>query len=303
MAEKPIETVCIVGAGFMGREIGFMCAQGGYLTYQVDRSPAALEQAAQFHQAAVAEALAVGQLSAAASTALLSRLRYTTSLQEGAATADIAIEAVPEVLAVKRAVFAELDRVCPPHAILAANSSSFCVSEIEDATRRPAQVLNMHFFSGLRKRPGVELMSGSATAAETLARAEAFARSIRVLPLKVRKESKGFIINRVWRVIKKECLHVADDGIASPEDIDRAFMLVFGTSVGPFGLMDEFGLDVVRDVELSYFRQSGDERDAPPRILLEKTERGDLGRKTGRGFYTYPHPAYEDPNWLKVEDE
>ena len=300
MAEKPIETVCVVGAGFMGREIGFVCALGGYLTYQVDHSPAALEQAVRFHEAAAAEAVDTGRLSAAESAALLSRIRYTTSIPEGAATADIAIEAVPEVLATKRAVFAELDRVCPPHTILATNSSSFCASEIEDATRRPAQVLNMHFFSGLRRRPGVERMSSSATAAETLARAEAFARSIKVLPLRVCKESKGFIINRVWRVIKKECLRVADDGIASPEDVDKAFMLVFGTSVGPFGLMDEFGLDVIRDVELSYYRQSGDERDAPPRILLEKTERGDLGRKTGRGFYTYPHPAYEDPNWLKV---
>ena len=148
----------------------------------------------------------------------------------------------------------------------------------------------------------VELMRGTATSDETMERARRFVRSIDMVPLIVHGQSTGFIFNRIWRAIKKECLRVVDSGVASHEDVDRAWMISAGMPIGPFGRMDVIGLDVVRDIELVYYDESGDPSDAPPRVLLEKIEQGELGVKTGVGFYTYPNPAYEDPSWLRGED-
>jgi 3-hydroxybutyryl-CoA dehydrogenase len=159
----------------------------------------------------------------------------------------------------------------------------------------------MHFYNFVWQRSIVELMKGTATSEETVAKAVQFAHNIGLTPLLVRKESTGFIFNRVWRAIKKECLHLVDDGVASHEDVDRAWMILNNQSVGPFGLMDIVGLDVVRDIEMVYFQESGDESDAPPQLLLGKIEKGELGVKTGEGFYTYPNPAYQNPAWLKGE--
>jgi 3-hydroxybutyryl-CoA dehydrogenase len=131
--------------------------------------------------------------------------------------------------------------------------------------------------------------------------AQGFSHSIGVYPLMVLKESTGFIFNRVWRAIKKECLTVVDEGVASFEDVDRAWMSLYGTEAGPFGLMDRVGLDVVRDIELVYYRESGDPKDQPPEILHDKISKGELGVKTGKGFYKYPHPSYLRSDWLHGE--
>jgi 3-hydroxybutyryl-CoA dehydrogenase len=161
----------------------------------------------------------------------------------------------------------------------------------------------MHFYAPVWRRTMVELMRGRATSDETIECAHQFARSIGMTPLLVRKESTGFIFNRVWRAIKKECLHLVNDGVASHEDVDRAWMIFTGTSMGPFGNMDMIGLDVIRDIEMVYYTESGDASDAPPELLLEKIARGELGAKTGKGFYTYPDPAFQDPRWLSGSDD
>ncbi|MCW4036447.1 MAG: 3-hydroxyacyl-CoA dehydrogenase family protein, partial [Candidatus Bathyarchaeota archaeon] len=195
--------------------------------------------------------------------------------------------------------FRRLDNVCDEHTILATNSSSIRVSMIEGATGRPDRVINMHFYSFPSRRSIVELMRGASTSDETMERARRFAIEIGMVPIKVMKESTGFVFNRVWRAIKRECLHLVDDGIASFEDVDRIWMILYDREIGPFGMMDRIGLDVVRDIEMVYYGESGDERDRPPRLLLEKIERGELGVKTGKGFYTYPEPAFQDPSWLR----
>ena len=145
----------------------------------------------------------------------------------------------------------------------------------------------------------VDVQRGTQTSEATFEQGCAFVRSIGCTPLLVQRESSGFVFNRVWRAVKRECLHLVDDGVASYEDVDRAWMIFNGAPLGPFGLMDMIGLDVIRDIERVYYHESGDERDAPPRLLLEKIERGELGVKTGKGFYEYPHPAFEDPSWLE----
>ena len=149
----------------------------------------------------------------------------------------------------------------------------------------------------------VELMGGTVTSADTLARARQFARTIGLTLLLVRKESTGFLFNRVWRAIKKECLHLVDDGVASYEDVDRAWIIAFGTPAGPFEFMDMIELDVVRNIEMVYYRESGEGSDAPPQLLLDKIARGELGLKTGKGFYSGPHPAFQMLGWLKGDEE
>jgi len=168
--------------------------------------------------------------------------------------------------------------------------------------RRRDRVLNLHHFAPVDLRPVVEIMGGSQTSPGVLELVSRFALSCDLTPLMVRKESTGFIFNRVWRAVKKECLRVVDQGIATHEDVDRAWMICYSTERGPFGQMDLIGLDVVRDIEMVYYEESGDPSDLPPPVLLDKIARGELGVKTGKGFYEYPHPAYEREGWLKGEE-
>ena len=299
MEARPFREVGIVGAGFMGAQLALHCAAHGYPVRVTDRSPEALEQMRRAHEDELRRRVAAGQLTPDERVAVAGRIHATTDLAAAVAAVDLAIEAVPEQLALKRAVFGQLDRLCPAHAILATNSSALRVSQLEDATGRPDRVLNAHFYPPVWQRPMVELMRGTATSEETVARMRRFARSIGMTPLMVQKESTGFLFNRVWRAVKKEALDLVDDGVASFEDVDRAWMICWGMPIGPFGLMDMIGLDAVLNVERVYHGESGDPADAPPRLLLDKVERGELGVKTGRGFYAYPEPAFQDPGWLK----
>ncbi len=299
MEFKPIKSVCIIGAGFMGTQIGLQCAIYGYPVWFVDTSQAALEQASRSHIQELENRVENQRLTPDEKMAILRRIRFTTHIREGTSDADLVIEAVPERLELKREVFRQLDEICPSYTILATNSSSIRISLIEDVTHRQDRVLNAHFYPPVWQRSMVELMRGTSTSDETIERVRQFAYTIHVTPLLVLKESTGFLFNRVWRAIKKEVLHLVDEGVASYEDVDRAWRIFWGTPLGPFGMMDIVGLDVVRDIENIYYRESGDPSDAPPRLLLDKIEKGELGVKTGRGFYTYPNPAYQDPSWLK----
>lgn len=299
MEMKPFETVCIAGAGFMGAQIGLHCAVKGYNIRLVDNLERSLEQASGRLSQELDTRLANNQIDKDEKDYILSRIQFTTRMEEGVSGAGLVIEAVPERLEIKRKVFSHLDDICSKNTILATNSSSIRVSLIEDATGRPDKVLNMHFYAQVWQRPMVELMRGTATSDETIEKALLFARTIGVTPLIVAKESTGFIYNRVWRAIKKECLHLVDEGVASHEDVDRAFMIALGVSIGPFGMMDRVGLDVVRDIEMVYYGESGDPGDAPPKLLLDKIQKGELGIKTGKGFYTYHDPAFKIPGLLK----
>lgn len=295
---RAIERVTLIGTGTMGRQIALRIAQGGLTVALYDADPAALERA----QAAIPEMLrdwaAKGVIAETETEPTLARLRFVTDLGAAVRNVDLVIEAVPERVDLKRVVWAQLDEYAPETAIIATNSSSIRVSLLEDATNRPAQVANLHFFHPLPNRLMVEIGPGTQTSDETMDALTAFARRINIVPLRVQKESTGFIINRVWRAIKKETLKVADSGVASFEDVDRAFMIFFGIDHGPFGLMDEIGLDVVKDIEEHYASESGDPNDLPPKILTDRVARGDLGLKTGRGFYTYPNPAWASPDFL-----
>ncbi len=288
-----ITHVAVVGSGTMGRQIALYAARGGYSTTIYDADPAALARA----EAAAPDFLASLGVSAADTTAVLGRVRYASDLT-AVREADLVIEAVPERLDLKRAVFAALDEATHEGTIIATNSSSMRVSLLETATVRPERVANLHFYSPIPDKPMVEIGGGTRTDPDVLDALAVFAGRIGVLPLRVRRESTGFIFNRVWRAIKRESLRVVQEEVSSFEDVDRAWMTMFHTPYGPFGLMDEVGLDVVADIERHYASESGDPADLPPPILTERVARGDLGAKTGRGFYTHPNPAYREPDFL-----
>jgi len=299
MSNRVINDVCVVGAGFMGGQIGLQCAAHGYPVWMHDTSESALRRCADEQELILDEQIEAGAVPTDGRQAIMDRIRFTTSLNEAASAADLVIEAVKEELDVKRELFRQLDETCSPRTIFATNSSSIRVSRIETATNRPDNVLNLHFVQPVWKHPFVELMRGTATSDETFEALREFARSIGVIPFRVRCESTGFIFNRIWRAVKKEALRVVDLGIATAEDVDRTWMIQMETPMGPCALMDRIGLDVVRDIEQVYHEESGDPMDAPPKVLLDKIERGELGVKTGRGFYTYPDPAFESPNFLR----
>ena len=291
--------ICIVGSGYLGTQVGALSARSGYTVSMHDISEDPFNVSRESVKEYIDEWIETRVIKPEEAEEVIQRINYTTDLPEAVKEAEIVIEAVVENLEVKRKVFKQLDELCPPSVILCSNSSSIKISHIEDATAHPERVLNMHFYGYPWRRSVLELMKGSHTTDEAIEKARKYAISIDVTPLKVLKESTGFIFNRVWRAIKKECLTVADTGVANFEDVDRAWMSLYKTDTGPFGLMDRVGLDVVRDIEMVYYRESGEPRDKPPKILLDKINRGELGVKTGKGFYSYPNPAYMKPGWLR----
>lgn len=299
---RTIERVLVLGAGTMGRQISLQIARHGFAVTLYDLDGAALDAAQAQQRAIVADWIDQGIVTPDMQPAVLSKIRYERDLAAACRDIDLAIETVPEKLPLKRQVFAQLDRSLPPDAILATNSSSMPVSLLEEATERPALVANLHFYQPVWHSPMVEIAGGSCTRADVLAALASFARAIGILPLMVRAESTGFIFNRVWRAIKKEVMKVADSGVASVQDIDRAWMIKFGQAQPPpFAQMDRIGLDVVYDIEMRYAAESGDPDDLPRPILADKVERGELGLKTGRGFYSYPDPAYRRADFLNPD--
>lgn len=299
MPQHTIHNVCIIGSGFMGMQIGLQCAVHGFSVTMVDVSEDRLSRVQGEHDQELGLRVAQGTLAQNEKTAILNRLQYTVNMEQGASTADVVIESVPEKLELKQTVFEELDRLCPDAAILATNSSSLRISLITKKVGRGDRVLNFHCYPPVWERNMVELMRGPDTSEETIRTMREFAFTAGLVPLMVLKESTGFLFNRVWRAIKKECLHLVDDGVASYEDVDRAWMIFTGMKIGPFGLMDLIGLDVIRDIENVYYRESGDASDKPPPLLEDLVAEQLLGVKEGRGFYTYPDPPFQKTEWLQ----
>jgi 3-hydroxybutyryl-CoA dehydrogenase len=291
-----IRTVAIIGAGTMGRRIAFDCARFGCRTRLYDSTPGVAQQAVEYVNTMMGEWRNEGRVSADAAERARTLLEASPNLDSCSREADLAIESVPENVTVKRRVFSALDRVLPPNAPLVSNTSAIPPSRLASATERPERVLNVNFgHLGHRK---VEVMGHAGTSSETLATVIDFLRSMGFIPIVLRGESVGYATNRIWRAVKKEVLAQLDRGLVSAEDIDRGWMLDWGTSIGPCGLMDHIGLDVVRDIELIYYDESGDDADRPPPLLDRMIAAGKLGTKSGEGFYSYPNPRYEQPGFL-----
>ncbi len=292
-----IETIGVVGAGTMGRRIAFGCVIYGKKTRLFDTKPAALEEAVRYVHSLVEERVRSGRLPEGTVESAMAALEPTDSIEACVTGTDLVIEAVHENVELKRKVFAEIGRFVGPDTLIGSNTSSIPGSSMADASGRPEKTFNLNF--GTPDHVKVEVMGHPKTAPSTIDDAVGFLRSMGLVPIVDKKEIQGYAYNRVWRAVKKEVLYLLDGGYLSAEDMDRAWMLDWGTPIGPCGLMDEIGLDVVRDIEMVYYNATGDPSDKPPKMLLDLIEQGKLGRKSGEGFYKYPDPAFEKPGWLK----
>lgn len=294
MKIEDIKTICVVGAGTMGPRIALQCAVRGFKVRLVDIIAEKLRKAERWQLDNLNKRVMKGLLSEESVKKTLSRIMYFTDLDDAAGNVDYVIEAVPENLELKRKVFSQLDKVCPSHTILATNSSSIKSSLIADATERPDKVLNTHF--GLVVDDGglYEVMGSRWTSDETIQTAMVLGHTIGLAPILVRIEVIGFVYNRIWRAIKKAALDIVERGIATVEDVDRAWMAARPGDEGPFLRMDKIGLDVILAIEEQWYSESGDPRDKPPKFLVDKVNKCELGVKSGRGFYTYPNPRAKE---------
>ncbi len=282
-----LRRVCVVGAGLMGRQIALNTAHHGYAVWLWDASAAQLQSARRWMEEYIASRIAKGRWTKDEAEAARARLGFAAGLAEAGAEADLAIEAVVEDLATKRAVFAELDRLCPPRAVLATNSSTFVSSLVADATKRPSQVANLHYFNPAMVMEVVEVVQGPHTSPETAALLLEFARRTGKRPIHLRKEIEGFIANRLLWALNREACFLADNGYATFEEIDLAAEKALGHPMGPFRLMDLTGIDLAYLIRSARYRESGREEDRPPRCIEERYRAGHYGQKTKRGFYTY----------------
>lgn len=292
MSQTEIKRVAVVGAGNQGPKIAYRCTISGFETTLYDKFPQALEAGKERLYSYLNQELTADKASEASA-----KLIVTTSLAKCVAKAELIIEAVPENVELKRQVWVEIDRLASQEALICTNSSSLPCSRLAVATNRPAKVFNINFSDPVHDNL-VEVMKGATTDDETLIAGVNFVRSLKMVPIVTYKEIMGFSFNRVWRAIKREVLHLVDRGYSDYQDIDRAWMLEFGTPYGPFGLMDTIGLDVVRDIEQQYYEDSQEEKDKPPKMLEDMIAEGYLGVKSHRGFYNYPNPAYKEYDWL-----
>jgi 3-hydroxybutyryl-CoA dehydrogenase len=296
---KNIQKVALVGTGFLGTQIAILSTCFGYKVSVYDIDEGAFHRALQNIVDFIKNSKRKPTFSRDDWEKEVAKVRLCKDLEDAVQDADIVIEAAPENLELKRKIFEELDDLSPQGAILATNSSSIPISRIESVTAKPERCLNLHFYHLAAGVNMVDIMGGKRTTDEIIETAKAWVRSVGCVPLIVNKEIFGFCFNHIWRTVKREVLYMWAGGFVDFKDIDRAWMIAHGTPQGPFGLMDNIGLDVVYDIEMVYYNESKDSKDYPPEALKAMVDRKELGLKTGKGFYNYPDPEYSQSDFLK----
>lgn len=284
---EDIKAIGIIGAGNMGHQIAVCCALAGYKVTCTDISQEMLDKAEAFAKSYLPERVTKGKLSQEQADMALDNLRFTPSLEEAAGGADYIIEAAVEKMAIKRKLFADLDRIAPPQAILATNSSYIVSSQIADATKRPDKVCNLHFFNPALVMKLVEVVQGPHTSEETAQITMDLSAKLGKRAVWLKKEIYGFLVNRILSALSQEALFLAEMGIATPEEIDIAVTNALGHPMGPFRLMDLTGIDLTYYRTMERYQNSGDPKLKPSPLVIEKFIKGEWGKKTKRGFYSY----------------
>ncbi|UOQ94602.1 3-hydroxyacyl-CoA dehydrogenase family protein [Halobacillus shinanisalinarum] len=286
MAINEMETVAVIGAGAMGSQIAMVCALKGYSVILNDIEEDSLTKAKESLKGHMNRRIQKGKLTEQQVEGAFGRLTFDANLAS-VKDVDLVIEAIVEKLDVKRELFATLDEITPDHTILATNSSTIVSSKIADATTRPDKVCNVHFFNPPLVMELVEVVKGPHTSDETAQAAYEFIEKIGKAPVLLKKEISGFIANRILGKLMDEALFLLENGYATHEEIDTVCTKALNHPIGPFALMDLTGIDVNYFVRMQRYQESGNESDKPAKIVEEKVEKGDLGRKTGKGFYQY----------------
>jgi 3-hydroxybutyryl-CoA dehydrogenase len=285
-AQMEIKKVCVLGAGIMGSGIAQVAAQAGFPVVMrdienrfVDKGLAAIRQS-------LDRIVSKGKMEAGEAGAIMTRLRGTTDLKGALADADFVVEAVIEVIEVKKSVFKELDTLCKPGAILASNTSGLSITEMAAVTHRPEKVIGVHFFNPVPVMKLVELIRGFLTSDETLAVSKAFVGKLGKTPIEV-KEAPGFAVNRILCPMINEAIFLYSEGVASAEDIDQGMVLGANHPIGPLALADLVGLDTLLHVLDGLHRELGEDKYRPAPLLRKMVRAGYLGRKSGKGFFAY----------------
>lgn len=294
-----IQNVLIVGAGTMGQQIGYQCAACGLDVTLYDTNAEMLEKALAVMKKIGKAMVAGGRVTAEAGEGAMARIRTTTDMNEAGKNADIVSESVPESPKLKAQVFAALHAICPAHTLFTTNTSTLLPSMIAEQTGRPDRFAALHFHD-VRVTNVVDIMPHPGTSAETLAAIREFVVQIDQYPIELKKEQPGYVFNTMLSQLFASAMTLASREVASVEDIDRAWMGIMKTAVGPFGIMDSIGLETIWKVT-DYW--AGITKDPQSRrngdFVKRYMDEGRMGVKSGRGFYSYPDPAFFSPEFMK----
>ena len=280
-----MKTITVLGAGTMGHGIAHAAIAGGYVTWMYDVSDAAVGKGRSAIEAIVKKGVELGKVSAADADAMMRRLMPTSSLDQALADADFIIEAAPEKIDLKLALFREIERLAPAAAVIASNTSALSITEMAGSLETPSRVAGMHFFNPVHKMKLIEIVQALETSPATLEAVDTVSRAMGKETVLVR-ESPGFITTRVNASIGNEAFYMLMEGVASARDIDKALKLGLNHPMGPFELVDLVGLDTRLSI-LEYLHRSMGEKYRPCPLLAQYVKAGRLGRKVGRGVYDY----------------
>lgn len=295
-----VRRVAIVGAGTMGQQIGFQCAGHGYDVVLYDVDPAALEGAKERIETYARGLESGGAITSELRDSAQARITLTTDLATAAQDADVLSEAVPEDPDLKGRVLAEFNAACPPRTVFMTNTSTLVPSQFAEASGRPERLLALHFHLPVWINNLADVMPHAGTAPEVTQLVLEFARRIGQLPVQLQREHNGYVFNSMYSALNSAAITLAQQGVASIEDIDRSWMHITKAPIGPLGALDAVGLDTVWTITDYWARQLGDPQlRANAAFLKEYLDRGDLGVKAGHGFYTYPDPAYARPGFIE----
>lgn len=282
-----IKTVGVIGAGVMGSGIAQVTAMAGYRVTLRDVELSFLEKSIGRIGGGLNRLVEKGKIQEDKKAEILSRIVPVTSLSE-LGELDLVIEAVPENLEIKRQLFGELNGICKPETIFASNTSSISITQLAASSGRPDRFCGLHFFNPVPVMKLVEIISGLLTGQDTIDAVRAFAEGIEKIPVLVKKDRPGFIVNRLLVPYLNEAVRILEEGIATAEDIDKAVEFGLNYPLGPFKMLDTGGIDLTVTV-LDYFKDEYNDNGYAPRTTLKQLLRaGKLGRKSGEGFYKYP---------------
>jgi 3-hydroxybutyryl-CoA dehydrogenase len=298
---EEIRRVVIVGAGTMGQQIAFQCAGHGFEVVLHDVAPGALSSATEAISAYADWLVQAGAIGGEVKEQALARITTEGDQARAATEADILCEAIPEDPKLKGRVLAEFNAVCPDRTIFATNTSTLLPSQFADASGRPDRLLALHFHLPVWSNNVVDVMPHRGTSPEVSWVVAEFARRIGQVPIALHREHHGYVFNAMYTAINREAITMAERRVASIEDIDRAWMGIMKSPIGPFGMLDAVGIDTAWKITNYWagklFWQRQIRRNA--RFLKAYVDRGHLGLKSGQGFYTYPDPAFGRPGFIE----